>query len=398
MTSASEPLAWLDDELSKLDRLDLRRRRVAHDGVVGAVLRLEETNDNAPADLVNFAANDYLGLAADPRLVAAAAETAHNEGWGAGASPLLAGFAAAHQRLERQLAAFEGTERALLFSSGYAANVGTIAALVGAGDVVYSDELNHASIVDGCRLSKAEVRVYKHADVVDLALKLNDANRFRRRLIVTDSLFSMHGDFAPLADLASLARTHDCMLMVDEAHATGVVGPRGRGLCEKSGVEEAVHVRVGTLSKALGCSGGFVAGSHQLIEWLINKARSYVFSTAAPPANSAAASVALSIVDSEPQRRKSLLERSSELRRKLGAQGWDLGKSDSQIIPVFVAEARRAVDLASALRQAGIWAPAIRPPSVPPGQSCLRISLCHGHTEEMIARLVEGLGTTVARN
>ncbi|MBI1903786.1 MAG: 8-amino-7-oxononanoate synthase [Planctomycetia bacterium] len=392
MTSSSEPLDWIDDELSKLDRLDLRRHRIAHDGAVGAAVRLAGVSGPA-ADLVNFASNDYLGLAADPRLMEAAATAAREAGWGAGASPLLAGYAAAHERLERQLAAFEGTQRALLFSSGYAANVGTIAALVGAGDVVYSDELNHASIVDGCRLSKAEVRVYQHGDTVDLAFKLDDAGRFRRRLIVSDSLFSMHGDSAPLADLASLARRHHAMLMVDEAHATGVFGPRGRGLCEQFGVAEAVHVRVGTLSKALGCSGGFVAGPHNLVEWLINKARSCVFSTASPPANSAAASAALKIVDSEPQRRTALLERAADLRRKLTAQGWNIGTSESQIVPIFVGAPSRAVDLSNALRRRGIWVPAIRPPSVPSGQSCLRISLCSGHTEAMTNRLAAALSS-----
>ncbi len=390
----TEPLAWLDDELARLDASHLRRLRLPHEGCQSASLLVA-----GQERLINFSSNDYLGLASDPRLAAAAAEGAQEEGWGAGASPLISGYAAGHHRLEQALANFEGAESALLFTSGYAANMGTIAALAGHGDAIFSDELNHASIVDGCRLSRAEVLIYRHGDVNDLARMLaagtpamNTGGPFRRRLIVTDSLFSMHGDIAPLPELAELAKRHACMLMVDEAHATGVFGEHGRGLCEQFGLEKDVDIRVGTLSKALGCSGGFVCGQQRLIDFLINKARSYVFSTASPPANSDAARAALAIVQSEPGRRAQLLTNADDLRSRLSDQGWRVG-GQSQIIPVIIGNPEKTMQLAAALRGRGLWVPGIRPPSVPEGSSCLRISLSYAHTAEMIERLVGAMGT-----
>jgi 8-amino-7-oxononanoate synthase len=343
------------------------------------------------SELLNFGSNDYLGLAGDPRLAAAAAAALKDEGFGSGASPLVIGRSALHARLEERLAEFEGTEAALLFNSGFAANAGTLAALAGPGDAVFADAKNHASLWDGCRLSRADVRVYPHADWQALDILLDKTGRYRRRLIVTDSLFSMDGDLAPLAELADLARQHDAMLMIDEAHATGVFGPRGRGVAEHLGVEDGVHVRVGTLSKALGCAGGFVAGSRSLVEWLLNRARSYVFSTAAPAATAAAAIAALDVVRDEPQRRTELLAQAESLRRQLAAQGWNVGRSASQIIPLIIGEPARAMAMAASLREQDIFVPAIRPPTVPEGESCLRISLTCGHTPEMIAALSDAL-------
>jgi 8-amino-7-oxononanoate synthase len=380
-----DPLRWIEGELARLDDESLRRRLIVRDGPQGATLRV------GGREYVNFAANDYLGLAADPRLAEAAERAIAEEGWGAGASPLIVGHTAAHERLERRLAAFEGTEAALVFASGYAANVGTITALVGRGDAVFSDELNHASIVDGCRLSRAAVHVYRHADCSELAEQLRQAAGFRRRLIVTDSLFSMHGDLAPLPDLAELAEEHDCMLLIDEAHATGVLGDNGRGLAELQGVEQSVHVRVGTLSKALGCHGGFVSGSRELIDWLVNRARPYVFSTAAPAANAAAAEAALDIVTAEPHRRQRVLESAAKLRSRLQQQGWNTGPSESQIVPIFVGPSDVALNLAADLREASLWVPPIRPPTVPAGQACLRVSLSYSHSDEMIDRLCTAL-------
>ena len=238
------------------------------------------------------------------------ADALAREGWGSGASPLVTGHAALHRKLEERLAEFEGTEAALLFSSGFAANMGTIAALAGPGDVVFCDRKNHASLWDGCRLSRADVRVYPHGDCGGSGGRCLAPDRrhgqYRRRLIVTDSLFSMDGDLAPLGGIGRLAEAFDAMLLVDEAHATGVFGPRGRGVAEHLGVEDRVPVRIGTLSKALGSVGGFVAGSRPLVEWLVNRARPYVFSTAAPAAAAAAAIAALDIVRDEPQRREGL--------------------------------------------------------------------------------------------
>ena len=375
-------LDWIEEELASLERRGLRRRVGVRTGPQAARITVDGR------ELVNFGSNDYLALAADPRVAGAAAEAAREDGWGSGASPLISGHSARHERLQERLAEFEGTEAALLFSSGYAANTGTIAALAGPGDAVYGDRKNHASLWDGCRLSRADVRAYAHGDWRDLERLLARSERCRRRLIVTDSLFSMDGDLAPLGELADLAERHDAMLLVDEAHATGVFGQKGRGVAEQLGVERRIAARVGTLSKALGCAGGFVAGSRTLVEWLVNRARSYVFSTALPGANAAGATVALEIVQQEPQRRHDLLSRAADLRSGLAEQGWDIGRSASQIIPVVVGEAERAVAMAGALRERGLLVPAIRPPTVPEGEACLRISLTYGHTAEMIEKLV----------
>ena len=339
--------------------------------------------------MIHFGSNDYLALAADPRLAEAVAAALPREGWGSGASPLLWGHGSMHRMLEDRLAEFEGTEAALVFSSGFAANTGTIAALVGPGDVVFTDRKNHASLLDGCRLSRADVRVFPHGDHQQLdALLVRTQGRARRQLIVTDSLFSMDGDLAPLAELAHVAERHGAMLLIDEAHATGVFGRYGRGVAEHLGVEERIPIRVGTLSKALGCHGGFVAGSRQLIDWLINTARPYIFSTAAPAAVAAAAMAALEIVREEPERRERLLACSAEVRARLVEQGWNVGPSVSQILPVIVGQPEEAMELSGWLRLHGILVPAIRPPTVPEGEACLRISLTAGHTSEMIDRLL----------
>lgn len=379
------PLAWIDSELAGLAERDLLRRLRTHEGPQGAVIELNER------ELINFGSNDYLGLAGDTRLAAAAKSVLDQEGCGSGASPLLAGHSTALSQLESRLAEFEGTEAALAFPSGFAANMGTIAALVGPGDAIFSDALNHASIVDGCRLSRASVSVYSHGDCQSLKAQLKAAAASRRRLIVTDSLFSMDGDLAPLAELADLAERYEAMLMVDEAHATGVFGASGRGACEKCGVEERVDVRVGTLSKALGAAGGFVCGSRSLIGWLINRARPYVFSTALPPPMAAAGTAALNIVTVEPERRSQLLRRADWLREQLRSRGWQIGPSSSQIVPLVVGAAGRAMELSARLAERGVWVPAIRPPSVPDAASRLRISVCHGHDDAMLGALLAAL-------
>jgi len=374
-------LGWIERELETLTGEHLLRELHVHRRGQGGHIVLDDQ------ELVNFGSNDYLGLAGDPRVVRAAQQAAAQEGWGAGASPLVTGRAHAHSRLESRLAEFEGAEAALLFSSGYAANMGTIPALVGRGDAIFSDEKNHASIVDGCRLSRAEVHKFPHRDVDWLEQMLRSSHDYRRRLIVTDSVFSMDGDLAPLVRLADLADEFGCMLMVDEAHATGVFGARGRGLVEANELEARVHVRVGTLSKALGSAGGFVTGSRALISWLANRARSYVFSTAHPPAESAAALEAIEILEEEPQRRTRLLEQATRLREHLRSEGWNVGDSVSQIIPVIIGDPQGAVEISRRLREEGLLVPAIRPPSVPAGESLLRISLTSAHAPQMVDRL-----------
>jgi 8-amino-7-oxononanoate synthase len=275
-----------------------------------------------------------------------------------------------------------------VFPSGFAANAGVVPALVEQPDAIFGDAKNHASLIDGCRLSKAARFVYPHADCEALEQLLTRSGGYRRRLIVTDSIFSMDGDLAPLAQLADLAARYDAMLMVDEAHATGVFGASGRGLVEQFGFHEAVHVRIGTLSKALGASGGFVCGRQSLVDWLANRARTYVFSTAQPAATHAAAIAALEIVRDEPCRRVELLARSTSFRQRLEEQGWNVGRSESQIIPILIGDTERTMRLTGRLRDAGCFVPGIRPPSVPEGESLLRLSVCYHHTPEILDALL----------
>jgi 8-amino-7-oxononanoate synthase len=395
-----DPLAWIDDALGDLERAGLRRRLAVRRGSQTARVVLDGR------ELVNFGSNDYLGLASDERLIEAARIAAEREGWGGGASPLVSGRSEPHAELERRLAEFEDTEAALVFPSGFAANAGIIPALADEGDAIFGDAKNHASLIDGCRLSKATRFVYPHRDCAALEAMLRDATRFRRRLIVTDTLFSMDGDLAPLDQLADLAERYDTMLMVDEAHATGVFGQQGRGVVELSceskhphpspvleeeGTGEHFHIRIGTLSKALGSGGGFVCGRQSLIEWLANRARTYVFSTAQPAATSAAAIAALDIVQREPHRREKLLAAAVQLRQRLREQGWNTGESESQIIPIIIGDAERTMCLAASLRDEGFFVPGIRPPSVPDGESLLRLSLCYHHTPEMVDNLTTAL-------
>jgi len=386
---SSDHLAWIEHELLALESAGLRRRLTTRGGPQASRVVIDGR------ELVNFGSNDYLAIAADPRLATAAAEAARREGAGSGASPLITGHGQAHQQLERRLAEFEGTEAALVFSSGFAANVGTVAALAGPGDAVFADRKNHASLLDGCRMSRADVRVYPHGDWRRLDELLSKADGYRRRLIVTDSLFSMDGDLAPLVELADVAQRHDAMLLVDEAHATGVFGPNGRGVVEYLGVDDRIDVRIGTLSKALGSAGGFVAGSRPLIDWLVNRARPYIYSTAPPPGTAAAAVAALDIVRGEPHRGRELLARAARLRNELAKQGWNTGKSASQIIPLIVGQPDRASRLAAALLDHGLFVPAIRPPTVPKGEACLRISLTAGHTDEIIGMLLKTLAEII---
>jgi 8-amino-7-oxononanoate synthase len=382
----TDPLGWISEALTKWEAQGLRRRLTARSGPQdGGLLALSGKS------YINFGSNDYLGLAAEC-LSESVRDALAKCGWGAGSSPLITGRGELHAALERALARFEGTEAALLFTSGYAANVGAITALVGPGDTIFSDAKNHASIIDGCRLSGAAIHKYPHCDVAGLRTALQQQGpAARRRLIVTDTLFSMDGDLAPLADITELAAEYDAMLMIDEAHATGVFGAQGRGVAEHLQVEQGVHIRVGTLSKALGSHGGFVAGSQALIDWLTNRARAYVFSTAAPEALAAAGLASLEYVRDEPHRRQQLLAASASLRRALIERGYRIGATQSQIIPIYIGAAERAMQAAQTLRDAGLWVPGIRPPSVPEGESLLRISLSYAHTPAMIEQLLAEL-------
>lgn len=345
--------------------------------------------------LVNFASNDYLGLSRDLRLARAASRAQRRHGTGAGASPLVSGWLPVHRALERDLAAHAGTENALVFSSGFSANLAAVTALAGPGDLVVSDALNHASLIDGCRLSRALVRVYRHADAQaadELLARLRSG--VRRAWIVTDSVFSMDGDEAPLALLAQVARRHDAGMIVDEAHATGVLGPEGRGLAAALPADAvpAGVVRVGTLSKALGGQGGFVAADRETIRWLVNQGRPYMFSTALAPGSAAAARAGLRAAHAEPGRRNRVLALAERLRGHLAALGNQLA-GRSPIIPIMAGDERRALAWAGHCLDRGLLVPGIRHPTVPRGQARLRVSLSADHSDADISGLEEAIAS-----
>lgn len=342
------------------------------------------------AGTVNFSTNNYLNLSEDPRVCAAAAEAAKKYGAGGGSSRLIAGTTELHAELETRLAAFKGAEAALVYPSGFQTNIGVIGALMSGGCVIM-DKLNHASLWDAAKLSNARVFAYEHRDMKSLEKVLSRVKQYEKKLIVTDSLFSMDGDLAPLKEIAGLAQSSGAWTMIDEAHATGVFGTNGRGAAEYFGVEDKIDIRMGTLSKALGSQGGFVCGSRELIEFLVNRSRSFIFTTALAPACAGAALESLCIVQSEPERRESLLKKAAVLRAKLKESGFDTLNSESQIIPVMTGDLAATVKLSEKLLAHGVYAPAIRPPTVPEGKCRLRISLTHSHTDADIDKLITAL-------
>jgi 8-amino-7-oxononanoate synthase len=344
-----------------------------------------------------LASNNYLGLAAHPEVVDAAAEAARRYGAGAGSARLVTGGLTVHDELEARLAAFKGAEAALLFSSGYLANLGTVAALVGPGDAVFSDALNHASIIDGCRLSRAGVHVYRHADAGHLEDRLaawrRGAPAAARALVVTDSVFSMDGDVAPLPDIVAASERHGAVLMVDEAHATGVVGPNGRGAVAAYGLDGRVGVVMGTLSKSLGAAGGFIAGSAELCAWLRNRARSFVFDTALPPPTAAAALAALGVLEREPERPVRARRLAGRLASGLRGAGYEVAEPPAAVVPVVIGAPDAALALSGRLIDAGVLVTAIRPPTVPEGTSRLRATVMATHTDAEIDRAVAAFAT-----
>jgi 8-amino-7-oxononanoate synthase len=378
-----EVFGALTEELEALRDADLYRAPRVFEG------RADRVVVKDGCELLCFASNNYLGLTADEDVIRAASEATLRYGTGSGASRLVSGTMKLHVRLEEELASFKKTEAALLFGSGFAANLGTITALVGSEDVIYSDRLNHASIIDGSRLSKARLEVYAHADAKDLENRLvrnRDRNPCRRRLIVTDGVFSMDGDLAPLPEILDLAETYDAWVLIDDAHATGVIGPSGAGTADYYGVDSPRLIRLGTLSKAFGGEGGFVAGPADLVDYLRHKARPFVFSTAPSPATVVTALKALEIVRTEPHRRKRLLANAEHLREGLRSLGYSIPGGPTPILPVMIGEPGRAVALSKALEDRGVLAPAIRPPTVAKGTSRLRVTAMATHTDSDIDR------------
>jgi 8-amino-7-oxononanoate synthase len=373
------------ERLEELRDRGLYRRLRLIEGPQGPEVRL------GGRPVLLLCSNNYLGLAEHPRVREAAAEAALRWGAGAGASRLISGNMEPHRALEQALAEFKGYESALLFGSGYLANTGTISALAGRGEVVFSDELNHASIVDGCRLSRAETFVYRHADLEHLAWGLAQAEG-RGSLIVSDGLFSMDGDVAPLPGLLELARRHGCRLMVDEAHATGALGPGGRGTVAAAGLSGEVDVVVGTLGKALGAYGAYVCAGSDIVDFLVNSARPFIFSTAPPPPTVAAAATALELLRAEPEMVERLRANASTLRRALAAEGLAVGVSETQILPVEVGDAKLTMDLCERALEGGVFAQGIRPPTVPEGSSRLRFTVMSSHRGEELEAAARTVG------
>lgn len=373
----------LTQRLGEVKDRGLYRRLRAVEGAQDATVSLNGEN------VLLFSSNNYLGLANHPALKRAAVQAIERFGCGSGASRLISGSMGIHHELEARLATLKKTEAALVFPTGYHANIGVLASLVGPGDTILSDSLNHASIIDGCRLSRADVRVYRHADMDQLCELLEACPRSGHRLVVTDTVFSMDGDLAPLADMVALARRYDAWLMVDEAHATGVFGPNGAGLVDELGLAEHVDVQMGTLGKALGCVGAYVAGSRALIDWLINRARSFIYTTGMPPGVAASALAAVDIVEREPERRQRVWDNTRFLFDGLHGLGYRLGASRSQILPVMVGEARQTMALADALLRRGVFTHGIRPPTVPEGTSRIRVTPMATHTAEHLDRALD---------
>ncbi len=358
--------------LKELEARGLRRKLTIHDRM-----------------LLNFSSNDYLNLSSHPMVKKRAIDAVEQFGTGAGGSRLMTGNLPLHEELEKKLAKLTGMETALLFGSGFLTNMGVLTAIAGRGDVIFSDRLNHASLIDGASASRAEVKRYRHCSVEHLSDLVRADNCSGQKFIVTDSVFSMDGDIAPLRDIYELARHEGCILVVDEAHAIGVFGSGGGGVCRDIGIKP--DIITGTLSKALGSYGGFAACSAPMREFFVNRSRSFVYTTGLPPAATAAALGSLEILGSSPEIGLSLLKKAGLFRSKLNELGFDTCNSDSQIVPLKTGENSEVISMSSSFRKAGILAVAIRPPTVPPGTSRLRFSLTLNHSNEDIMRVISHL-------
>jgi 8-amino-7-oxononanoate synthase len=372
---------------------------VSHREAIGLKRQLALSEPESPRtirrnglSLVHFGSNDYLSLAWHPEVRQALISTSQGPRVGSSASPLIAGGAKQYQQLTETLARWEQTDRAMVFSSGYAANIGTIAALASKEDAIVSDSLNHACLIDGCRLSRAAVHIYPHADMAALKTTLSELRHmYRRTFVVTDTVFSMDGDIAPVFEIQELCQQYDAMAVADEAHASGVLGEQGRGVACGPGIETTRWIRTGTLSKAIGCSGGFVAGPTVLIEWLTQYARSWIYSTAPPSAVLAAATRAVELASEMDLQRQQLGTRSLSLRESLRSLGFSTRFNATPIVPIYFQSPEEVLAISKRLIEAGFFVPAIRPPTVPRGTAMLRVSLTASHTDEDTQGLLEAL-------
>jgi glycine C-acetyltransferase len=382
---AKGSLDYLRDELAKL----VDAGTALHPRTLEGEQRARARFDGR--DIINLASNNYLGLAAHPRLKEAAAKAAADLGAGSGAVRTIAGTMSLHRELERRFAEFKGAEEALMFQSGFTANSGTVAAILAKEDVIVSDQLNHASIIDGARLSRAEIKVFPHkdAEAADKLLEETKADG-RRQLLITDGVFSMDGDIAPLPDLVEVAEKHGAIMMIDDAHASGVLGEGGKGTVSHFGLEPSrVDIQVGTLSKAIGVLGGFIAGPSHLIQWLVNRGRPFLFSTSAPPAVAAACIAALDVIRDEPQRLERLWSNTRLFKEGLHQLGFDTGASQTPITPVIAGEETTAIELSRLLWEEGLFTPAIVFPTVAKGRSRVRTIVTADHNEEDLREALE---------
>jgi len=375
-------MKFISEELKELEQSGLYRR-----------LRTITSNQESHVtiggkDYTSFSSNNYLGLANHPKVKEAAIEAIKLYGCGAGASRLIVGTMELHTKLEERIAQFEGKPAAILFCSGYVANVGVITSLVGKGDAIILDHINHASIVDAARLSGARLLIYPHKDMDRLEAILKRYTQYKRRLIVTDAVFSMDGDLAPIPQIVELAKKYDAMVMVDEAHATGIFGESGRGICEHFKVSNKVDIIMGTLSKSVGNLGGFVVGSQDLISYLQNKARSFIYTTALPPAVCAASIAAFDIIEGDPELREKFWEKVGLVRDGLKKIGFDLMNTDSHIMPILVGNEKTVMEMSRYLYENGILVPGIRYPTVAKGTARLRLTVMVTHTRKDITKLL----------
>jgi glycine C-acetyltransferase len=380
-------LDYLNEELAKLDAQGLLLHTRMLEGPTGARARFDGR------EVINLASNNYLGLANHPRMNAAAAKAATELGAGSGAVRTIAGTMTMHRELERRFAAFKHAEDALMFQSGFTANAGTVAAILDKQDVIVSDRLNHASIIDGARLSRAEIKVFEHKDADDAERLLRETKApDRRQLLITDGVFSMDGDIAPLPALVEVAERQGAIMMVDDAHASGVLGAGGAGTVDHFGLHGRVDVQVGTLSKAIGVLGGFIAGPRQLIEWLQNRGRPFLFSTSAPPAAVAACIEALDIIRDEPERLERLWSNTAAFKEGLHELGFDTGASETPITPVITGDEEATQTFARRLFEEGVFCPAIVFPTVARGQARVRTIVTADHSPEDLAEALEVFG------
>ena len=373
----------LEEELTILKRQGLYRELRCVYSAQGPTVDIDGK------EVILFSSNNYLGLSTHPEIIKAQKDALERFGAGACASRLISGNIHLYEELEKTLADFKHTESSLVFPTGYMANIGTISAMVGDGDLVICDKLNHASIIDGCRLSGARLRVYPHKDLERLKQLLKKELSFKKRLIITDGVFSMDGDIAPLPDIVEIAKSFGAFVMVDDAHATGVLGENGRGTCEYFGIKDGIDIQMGTFSKAFGCLGGYIAGSKALIDYIRNKARSFIYTTALPPSIIAGCIKAIEIVKKDETLRKNLWKNVERFKTSINAIGLDTMATETQIIPIFTGDINSTIKASQLLFESGIYVPGIRPPTVPKNKCRLRVSIMATHSDIHIDKAIE---------